>query len=205
MENTQVVFKRKFRWLMEASLPAGKIKPVFIQMLTRPQIEIEEINYLSTKWWIPGKCKWEQINFTVIEFEETNYQTIGSAFVENLPEDEFPKDKLGTFKLSLLDGCGTLMESWELKDAVITTLALSGFTSHETQSLELTVKYKSIEYKSENSFAISPTTITQPKTTCPNCKHEFEKPMPNIYGIKTPEKHKISMGIGEIGKNHIMY
>ena len=188
---SDVVFKRKFRWVLEADLPGGKLEPRFVKVAARPNLNIEEveINYLGNTAWIPGKSEWQVIHATIWEIEKDDkfWSVITSVFPMDPPlkVGEYPPpEKLGTFKLTLYDGCGNAMEEWELKEAFVEAINFGELDHSSTEELnvELTIKYKPVNYKANTSEAPLPSHPKMgsmglgslgTKRKCPNCNHEW--------------------------------
>jgi len=177
-----IVFKRKFRWTVEGETAGGKLEPMFVKMNTRPQVEIEEteINFLGNKTWVPGKQYWESLNITTWDLDpKTEFWKVIYASMHADATGEVPLEKLGKFKLCLYDGCGCLIEWWEINDAYINKVNFIELdhSSCEVVDVELGIKYKSVTYKNalatgEHKY-LPGYNAPSNKATCPNCKHEF--------------------------------
>jgi len=101
-EFRQKVFHKKFRWI--AAFYKNKTElwvPAIAKVDARPDCKVEEteLNYLSSKTWIPGKHLWQQIGITITHSPEW------------LPHADFNRVVLGLF-----DGCGNQIEEWDLQD-----------------------------------------------------------------------------------------
>lgn len=194
---TELVFKRKFRWTLSGQLPGGEFKETFVKIAARPNCPIEEteIDYLSSKMFIPNKPAWEQITATTYDTENIDWTVLGSAFpsekvplksqkkyrnieepfeisysddISQILSKEEKKEILGEFSLKLYDGCGSLIEEWALKDACISAV------NAEEEYVELTIKYKQTEYINHcnYSFAPAPSTLT-PSINTSSSKHNM--------------------------------
>lgn len=187
MEN--VVYKRKFRWTIEATLPGGRIEPTFVRVNHRPNLNVEEIEIKagSATTWIPGKTEWEAMTITIFDLPDAEQKGFWVAALPSMVPDpaEYPaQDKLGTFKLVLYDGCGNAMEEWELVDAFISALRFSDLdpSPEAVNDVEFTIRYKSAKYKqiykqtyAHASMGMGIGSLGQ-KTKCPKCEHEFTTP-----------------------------
>lgn len=179
-DSCHIVFKRKFRFTIEGDLPGGKLEQTFVKVAARPQIDIEEteINFLANKTWVPRKTLWEEMTVTVFEGgTENTFKTIMPSVCES-GGDYPPQEKLGTFKVKLYDGCGCLLETWELHDAFIPKIRFGelDYSSSEIADFELQIRYKTITYTNSltaGKMEYLPNYPAARKVTCPNCKHEF--------------------------------
>jgi hypothetical protein len=197
MEN--VVFKRKFRWTIEATLPGGKIEPTFVKVNHRPNLNIEETE-VKTEYgttWVPGKAEWEALTITMWDMSETDQKNFWPTALPSMVPDpaEYPaQDKLGTFKLVLYDGCGVVMEEWELQDAFISAMRFEDTCSPcDPVGVEFTIRYKNVKYTSNcgpncgkcttpnrpsasSNMAMGLGALGGRKMKCPKCEHEFTTP-----------------------------
>lgn len=197
-----VVFKRKFRWTLEATFPNGtKLNPTFVKVNSRPTINIEEkeINFLSDKTWVPGKHEWQSIIFTVYDVDHTEidtlYKYISTLFDEANDLKEPLPEKLCNLKLTMYDGCGVVLETWELEEAWFSAVNFGELdhSSSECCTIELTAKYKKVKYTSVTPLpSFNPTPLPKHEVTCPSCSHKFEAPRP-------------TMGIGMLANPNIVY
>ena len=190
----RIVFKRKFRWTVEGELPGGKLEPLFVKVTARPIIEETEINFLSAKTWIPGKAAgWEAMTITAWELENNAkfWSVIQSAFDEN--PVECPPEKYSKFIFKLYDGCGCLMESWEISEAYVSKFNFVelDYSSTELTDVEMVIRYKKVVYNNGLEPGKSAEYLPHPlglgmlgspqKAKCPKCNHEFVVgPNPNI-------------------------
>jgi len=190
MEN--VVYKRKFRWTIEGNLPGGRLEPIFVKVAARPCLNIEETEIKTEygKSWIPGKAEWETLTVTIWEVAQDDkkiWPVLWPSYIETTGGEYPPQDKLGSFKLVLYDGCGVVMEEWELNDAYISALRFGELdhSSSEYTSIEATIRYKNVKYKSMHECTaknLPPTrsmgigSLGGSKVKCPKCEHEFTTP-----------------------------
>lgn len=194
MEN--VVFKRKFRWTIEANLPGGRLEPTFVKVNHRPNLNIEETEIKlgdNATAWIPGKAEWEALTITMWELTEADKQNFWPVVMPSMIPDpkEWPaQDKLGSFKLVLYDGCGVVMEEWELSDAFISAMRFEDTLSPcEPCGVDFTIRYKNVKYKPMHEATAKNLPATRgmglgslggSKVKCPKCEHEFSTPGCNI-------------------------
>ena len=194
MEN--VVYKRKFRWTIEANLPGGKIEQTFVKVNHRPQLNIEETEVKTEHGttWIPGKAEWEALTVTMWDMSEADQKNFWPATMPSMipdPVEYPPQEKLGTFKLVLYDGCGVVMEEWELNDAFISAVRFEDtLCPSDLPGIEFTIRYKNAKYTSNcgPDYGKCTTPNLPPsrnmglgalggtKTKCPKCEHEFTTP-----------------------------
>lgn len=200
-----IVFKRKFRWTLEGETNKGKFEPFFVKVQARPTPDIEEteINYLSSKTWVPGKQNWERITVTSFGMDNSNdfWKTIVDVLHNEVEQGECPPEKYGSYTLKLYDGCGCLIESWVMSEAYISKIAFGelDFSSSEETTVEFDISYKKVVYKNNCGPDGTLTYLPSPlgggykpnKATCPKCKHEFEV-----------ASH---MGLGMLGNPNIIF
>lgn len=153
---SNVIINRKFRHTFEVMSGNEDILPAcYVKMNSRPAMtqEVTEINYLSETTWIPGRLSREKIVFTYWDVSNDNkvlYE--GLARIYKLSEDGVVAQRLLplTGEIRTYDGCGTLIESWELKDVIIESINFGelDFSSSECTTIELTVSYGEVTYRS---------------------------------------------------------
>jgi hypothetical protein len=173
-----IMFRRKFRWTIEAKTPKGNLESVFVKVSARPIIEETESNYLNDKMWIPGKIEWEKISITIVDGHPTKWEPLISIMSG---ENGKTPEQLGNFKLCLYDVCGRLIETWEINEAYVSGIRFVEFfhSASECVDVEFDVTYQKDKVKYINNNYIANYLSSIPafalKTTCPNCKHEFYK------------------------------
>lgn len=171
---SNVVFKRKYRWTLRIESPCGDpIPETIVKLAARPNLTIEEteINFLHGKTWIPGKGTWETITVTFYDAVglETGGGTAGLfgwlATVYNFtdPGGLHQSSKVGNGAgglfgggggyggkavLNLYDGCGTVMETWELEHVwpQVVNFGELDYSSSEEATIELTLRYTNVTY-----------------------------------------------------------
>jgi hypothetical protein len=159
-----VIFKRKFRYTFEVFNICGgaRIPPSFVKTAARPNLAIEEteINFLNAKMFIPGKATWETITVTYIDAADMNnpfmmkplFDWLASVYAFHkpveLPMGSRAADYSATGLISMYDGCGTLMETWELRRMWPTGINFGelDYASSEEATIELTLRYSDVIY-----------------------------------------------------------
>lgn len=161
---SKLIFKRKFRWTFRVDdICRGKsVEEHFVKLAARPNLSVEEteINFLNAKTWIPGKASWETITVTyydVATTEGNNYNLwdwLASVYdftqpVE-LPMGSMREEYAGRGTLTLYDGCGIPLEQWALNDLWPQAVNFGelDYSSSEEATVELTLRYSSVDYKS---------------------------------------------------------
>lgn len=161
-----IVFKRKFRWTfkVEKNDCHGPIPEHFVKTASRPNLSVEEteINFLNGKMWIPGKGSWETITVTYYDVGGTDASTamqelfkwIASIYdftdPTTLKQSSSNKGFFTSGSLSLYDGCGKTMETWELKKMWPQAVNFGelDYSSSEEATVELTLRYAEVKYTS---------------------------------------------------------
>jgi hypothetical protein len=105
---------RKFRWTLEADFPSGKLEPQFVKVSARPNIEIEEVNYLQEKQLKPEGGTWQTITTTIFDVNSEDPKILPLWEIIKAVYDFTDQDKVkertpeeiakvaGTLKLQLL-------------------------------------------------------------------------------------------------------
>ena len=158
-----MVFKRKFRWTFEirgfCDNEANAVPEHFVKMAARPNVAIEEteLNHLNAKMWIPGKASWETITVTYIDVahEEMRslYNWLASVYDYTDPINlrmGTKRDWRATGILNLYDGCGEVLEIWNLQNMWPTAMNFGDldYSSSEEATIELTLRYSQVSYRS---------------------------------------------------------
>jgi hypothetical protein len=168
------VFKRKFRWTLEVEGEdcGFKVSPLFIKLAARPSITFEEtqIDFLNDRTWIPGKATWEPITVTYLDSNNNDgaelLKWITAVFDFTDPTSKKMSSKLsgysGKVTLKMLDGCGTDMEIWELKDAWPQAINFGDldYGSSDVAEIELTMRYSQVKYTVKCGGNFSPCSCT---------------------------------------------
>lgn len=161
--NPDVTFKRKFRWTFEiagwCNNQSNIVGEHFVKTASRPNLSTEELelNHLNAKTWIPGKSSWETITVTYIDAAHSTQVTLWNWLATiynftdpvNLPQGE-KRDWDATGTLNMYDGCGTLLETWQLQHMWPTAINFGDldYSSSEEATIELTLRYSDVIYRS---------------------------------------------------------
>lgn len=181
--NTNLVFKRKYRWTFEVKWNGKKIGKNFVKLASRPNLTVEEteINYLHGKMYIPGKASWETITVTYYDVARSvgngmtdlyswlasiyNFQDQGEKMMQQttIQGDGNNGGWAGTGNLTMYDGCGTELERWELRGVWPSAVNFGDldYSSSEEATIELTLRYYQAIY---NNLCGS-----NPKPECLGC------------------------------------
>jgi len=160
------IFKRKFRYTFTITGICGNqgafVPKSYVKTAARPNLAIEEteINFLNAKMFIPGKATWETITVTYID--AVNPSNIGSFkplwdwmaslydFTDpiNLKMGSMRRDYSATGILDMYDGCGTLIETWQLNNMWPTAIDFGelDYSSSEECTIALTLRYSDVKY-----------------------------------------------------------
>lgn len=158
-----ITFKRKFRWTFEifgfCNNEKNQIPEHFVKVASRPNLSIEEteINHLNGKMWIPGKASWETITVTYIDVAHESQQQLWNWLATtydftdpiNLTQGT-RRDWDATGVLSMYDGCGTLLEQWQMQHMWPTAINFGDldYSNSEEATIELTLRYWDVIYRS---------------------------------------------------------
>lgn len=147
---------RKFRWSFSGKFGKGIIEERFVKVVTRPQlIEETELDFISAKTWIPSKPAPKgtvTVNMYELSGEESLkleplYLQMAAWYNVNQAEvtDE---ERFGEVTLKLYDGCGTLMESWELPEVRPLNINFGelDFSTSDSLDLEITFEHGAPKY-----------------------------------------------------------
>lgn len=158
-----IVFKRKFRWTFELQGFCKNEKNVvpeyFVKVASRPNLEIEEteINHLNAKMWIPGKASWQTITVTYIDVAHQEMQSLWNWMATVYDYTDPVNLKMGnrrdwdaTGVLNMYDGCGALIEQWQLQHVWPTSINFGelDYSSSDEATIELTLRYWDVTYRS---------------------------------------------------------
>lgn len=182
-----VRFSRKFRWLFSISelwtCPLTGtvhwkeiVKPIFVKVDARPNLKIEEteIDYLSSKSWIPGKQAWKEISATIFDHDSASeemksiYKLLKEMYDFSSEENKnkpFTRNLTGV--LELLDGCGIPMETWHLNKMFVTSVNFGelDYSSSECITIDLRIRYESVNHTDHCKPPVQNIVINPPGTT----------------------------------------
>ena len=172
---SNVIFKRKFRWTFELEPSCnGKVTPIaehFVKIAARPSLSIEEteLNFLNAKSWIPGKASWETITVTYydVAVQNNTVQNLWNWLISvynfqdpiKLQQGSRRSDYEAKGIIKMYDGCGTLLEQWQLDHVFPTAVNFGDLDdgSSEECTIELTLRYSDVKYIPEGpNFELTP-------------------------------------------------
>jgi hypothetical protein len=158
-----MTFKRKFRYTFEIQGFCENEKNVvpesFVTVAGRPNLSIEEteINHLNAKTWIPGKASWETIAVTYLDVAHSEMRTLwnwlATVYDFTDPVNLHQGNKRNwdaTGVLNMFDGCGTLLEGWEMQHMFPTSINFGDvdYSSSDIATIELTLRFSDVIYRS---------------------------------------------------------
>lgn len=147
-----IIIKRKFRFTIEIQAPSGQIPQHFVRVGARPQLDIDEteINFLNAVHWIPGKAKWQPLTVTYHDVADSQmaplYNWVASVYDFMHPATLKMSEKCGwaaTVIIRMYDGCGTILETWNLTSAWPTSINFGDldYADSDTATIEVTIRY----------------------------------------------------------------
>lgn len=179
-----IIFKRKFRFTFEIFGFCDNQKNVipehFVRVASRPNLEIEEteINHLNARSWLPGKATWQAITVNYYDVAHSEMQSLYNWLATmydftdpiNLRQGE-KRDWDATGVMSMYDGCGVLLETWQLDHIFPTAINFqdADYASSDICEIELTLRYSDVKYK---SFCPA----FEPNPCCTGCGTNVKKP-----------------------------
>lgn len=215
-----VIFKpRKFRWTFKVVADDGReiVGEQFCKAESRPKLAVEEvevkkpdqdpveeteINFLSSKTWVPGKGTWEPITLrfsvkadeeglrenadffgwlaTVYDFAPGDGKLDWNILLRDDEGDLDEKKLKHTVLLNLYDGCGVPLETWRLGGAFPKGVAFDSFDySDGYTNVELRLKFDRCVYENKvSTFPWTPVSSQAGSTApSPGCT-EGEVPTP---------------------------
>jgi hypothetical protein len=155
-----LIFKRKFRFTFELNDICGgqSVPKHYVKTAARPNLDIEEteINFLNAKTWIPGKASWQEMTVTYIDVATVDaaplFNWLASVYnftdPINLQMGSQRRDYTATGILKVWDGCGQLLEMWEMKDVWPKGINFGdvSYDSSEEMTIELSMRYSEVKY-----------------------------------------------------------
>lgn len=161
--SSSTTFKRKFRWTFQIQGFCQNTKNVvpdsYVKVAARPNLSIEEveINHLNARIWIPGKAFWNTITVTYLDVATTDnmplYNWIATVYNFTDPVGLSMAEKRdwdATGLLSMWDGCGNLIETWQLAHMFPTEVNWGDldYATGDPAEIELTLRYSDVTYQS---------------------------------------------------------
>jgi hypothetical protein len=159
---SNIVFKRKYRWTFAVRWGGKDIPTAFVKVANRPNLSIEqtEINYLHGKMWIPGKGTWETLTVSYYDMGGAGATGMTGLWdwlttVYNFSDPTGLKqtsirgaDGTGTGwaglgVLTMYDGTGEQMETWELANLWPAAINFGDldYGSSDVATLDLTLRF----------------------------------------------------------------
>jgi hypothetical protein len=159
------IFKRKFRFTFEITNICGRnvsVPTSFVKLAARPSLVIEdtEFNFLHAKTWVPGRATWEAISVTYIDainpqkpnFFKPLFDWLASLYAFHRPAELYMGSTRENYSavgiLKMLDGNGTILETWTLNDMWPTAINFGSldYSSNEETTIELNLRYSDVVY-----------------------------------------------------------
>ena len=158
-----ITFERKFRFTFEiqgfCNNQQNRVPEYFVKVASRPNVSLEEteINFLNAKTWIPGKATWETITVTYVDAAHVEMKSLWNwlATVYNFTDpvnltqgDKRDWDATGI--LNMYDGCGYLIEQWQLQHMWPQAINFGelDYSNSEEATIELTLRFSDVKYRS---------------------------------------------------------
>ncbi len=153
----RLIIKRKFRFTLEINTPVGYIPTSYVQVASRPNIEIGEVEipFLNATAYVPGKAKYEPLSVTYIDTNAIEmqplYSWIASIHDFTQPNDLKSTEKAGWSSYALLtiwDSCGTAIEKWGFGDCWPKGIDFGGVDmgDDDLAKIDLTLRYNHLYY-----------------------------------------------------------
>ena len=161
--NQGLVFKRKFRWTFRVTGICNnsyELSESFVKTAKRPNLDIEEkeLHFLHGVTWIPGKAKWSELEVVYFDVNQDDTQVLYTwvSSVYNIQDplclnmNSKRSQYSATGWLTLFDGCGTQMETWELGHLWPKKIDFGDldYTTSDECNITLTLRYSSVTYVS---------------------------------------------------------
>lgn len=155
-------FKRKFRFTFELfNICGNRLVPKhYVKLASKPAISIEDIqiDFLNARGWVPGKSSYESINITYYDVAVDDvtplydWMTTLCNFTDpiNFTAGSTRESYSATGVLKMYNGCGEVLESWEMGDLFPTNINFGevDYESSEVSFIELTLRYSVLKYDS---------------------------------------------------------
>jgi hypothetical protein len=172
-----ITIKRKFRYTFEivgfCNNAKNNVPEHFVKTASRPNLSIEEttLNFLNARTWIPGKAEWQDITITYVDAASEHMALLWNWLVSVYDFTNPTSLKMGNKRdwaatgiLTLYDGCGSPLETWELKNLWPKTINFGDldYGTSDEATIELGMRYSDVRYTSYcPSF--------QPQGCCTSC------------------------------------
>lgn len=155
--------KRKFRFTFEIFGFCNNEKNVvpehFVMTAGRPNLSVEEteVYHLNGITYFPGRGRWETITVSYLDFAHEEMRSLWNWLATiydftdpvRLPMGN-KRDWDATGVLTMYDGCGTILEMWQLRHMFPTSINFGDvdYASNDIATIELTLRYSDVSYKS---------------------------------------------------------
>ncbi len=158
-----MVFKRKFRYTFSiygfCDNEKNKVPEHFVTIASRPNLTIEEteVNFLHAKQWIPGKATWETMTVTYQDVAHNEMRSLWNWLASVYDFTDPINLRMGnkrdwdaTGVLTMYDGCGVMLEAWQLQHMFPTAINFGDldYSSSDIATIELTLRYSDVKYRS---------------------------------------------------------
>jgi hypothetical protein len=163
--------KRQHRFLVYMDLGNNGFVPYLAKSFTKPSFEVSETEhkFLGNTYYYPGSLTWNEVTCTIINsidpdgqnllfealqqsgylFPNVQGEAIGSRPGTINKEDSL--DALGEVKIAELDGDGSEVGLWTLKNAFIKSATFGDldYTGDELLNIEIGMRYDWAAYESK--------------------------------------------------------
>lgn len=154
-----IIIKRKFRFTLDIQHPFGTIPRSYVKVASRPKLTIEEkeLNFLNSTEYYPGKGKWDALDVTYIDVVDKAGTTLqihnwirtvwNFHDVVNMRQSEM-LGWGGLANLGMYDGCGNLLELWQLAKCFPTSVDFGDLSYAESDeaTIQLQIRYSQVHY-----------------------------------------------------------
>lgn len=160
-----LIIKQKHRWTFEVATPFGIVPRHYVQVVSFPQLEIQEmeVSFLNVTTWFPSKAKWQPMT---VQFLNTNdwlmkplYDWIVSIYNFQAGPYRYSQTEKGSFAdglgwdsialLATYDGCGNVLESFELGSIWPTSINFGGegnYAEAGPSMIEVSFRYTDVNH-----------------------------------------------------------
>ncbi len=156
-------FKRQNRFTFEIVGFCGdqknRVPDYFVQVASRPKLSMDEteVNFLNAKMFIPGKGTWETMTVSYLDISHHEMRPLYNwlATVYNFTDpirlnQGNKRDWDATGILNMYDGCGSLLEQWQLQHMWPQAIDFGevDMSSSEIAKIDLTIRFSDVVYRS---------------------------------------------------------
>lgn len=148
--------KRAYRWILDVN----GIDTYTIKKVSKPSFTITESEhqFLNHTYYYPGRVTWNTVSFTLVDpiepdaaskllniIRDSGYSPISNADPNNLGTMSKSKstEALKEIKIQQLDGNGSIVETWTLKNCWIKDVKFGelDYSSDDMLEIEVEVRY----------------------------------------------------------------